>query len=70
MDLNNQKHFSLYTLSIRDFDIEVLMFFIGFFYCFKWVFRFVMVAVRTVFGTRCTTERYGKDSWAVITGAG
>ena len=63
------KPFSLYALSIRDFDIEVLMFFIGFFYGSIWVLRFVKVIYRCMFGTQCTTLRYGEESWAIVTGA-
>ena len=33
-----------------------------------WVYRIVCLILRTLFGTKCTTERYGHDSWAVITG--
>ena len=28
-----------------------------------------MVAFRTIFGMKCSTERYGENSWVVITGA-
>ena len=54
---------------MRDLDLEILVFFIGFFYLLIWTSRWVMVIYRTFLGTECTTERYGKDTWAVITGA-
>ena len=33
-----------------------------------WLYRTLCLVYRTFFGTKCTTERYGHDSWAVITG--
>ena len=33
-----------------------------------WVYRLVLVFWRALFGTYCTTERYGEQSWAVVTG--
>lgn len=65
--MDNQR-FSLEFLSIWDLDIEVLMFFIGFFYCFPWIWRSALVLHRSYLGTECTTARYGVGSWAVITG--
>ena len=35
-----------------------------------WTFRTLCVLARSCgFGTKCTVDRYGKDSWAVVTGA-
>ena len=35
-----------------------------------WTYRALCVLLRSIgFGTKCTTARYGKDSWAVVTGA-
>ena len=43
---------------------------LGMFTAAVWIYRTVCVFARSFgFGTRCTTARYGKDSWAVITGA-
>jgi len=33
-----------------------------------WVYRWAALLYRTFFGTLATTQRYGKDSWAVCTG--
>jgi len=56
------------TFSYKDLDIEILVFFIGFYYFCLWCFRYGKMYYRNYFGTRCTTERYGKDSWAIVTG--
>ncbi len=43
---------------------------LGMFTVAVWTYRTACVLARSFgFGTRCTTARYGKDSWAVITGA-
>lgn len=34
-----------------------------------WVYRYIKLALRTFNGTKVSTERYGKDSWAIVTGA-
>jgi 17beta-estradiol 17-dehydrogenase / very-long-chain 3-oxoacyl-CoA reductase len=34
-----------------------------------WAFRFSCVFCRHFFGTHASTERYGEESWAVITGS-
>lgn len=43
--------------------------FVGYAYIIGWVFRFINVFWRYFFGTKASTERYGENSWAVITGA-
>ena len=35
----------------------------------SWVYNLLCFLGRTCCGTKATTDRYGKDSWAVITGA-
>ena len=43
---------------------------LGLFTAVVWTYRTVCVFGRSFgFGTRATTDRYGKDSWAVVTGA-
>lgn len=43
---------------------------LGLFTATVWVYRTLCVFARSFgLGTRCTTARYGKDSWAVVTGA-
>ena len=43
---------------------------LGLFTIIVWTYRTCCVLGRSLgFGTRCTTARYGKDSWAVVTGA-
>lgn len=53
---------------MQDIDLEVILFFIGFFYMSLWASRYLWMIHRTYFGVECTTERYGKDSWAIVTG--
>ena len=44
--------------------------FLGLFTGVVWVYRTLCVILRCIgFGTNCTTDRYGKDSWAVVTGS-
>ena len=56
-------------ITLSDLDPEILIFFIGFFYLCKWMVRWVIVTYRSFYGTKCTADRYGVDSWAIITGA-
>ena len=43
---------------------------LGLFTVTVWTYRTVCVFGRSFgFGTRCTTARYGENSWAVVTGA-
>ena len=55
--------------TIYDFDVEILLFFIGFYYVILWHSRYLRMIFRIYCGTHCTAERYGKESWAVVTGA-
>lgn len=42
----------------------------GLFTAIIWVYRTLCVIARSFgLGTRCTTARYGENSWAVVTGA-
>lgn len=43
---------------------------LGLFTGIVWTYRTLCVLLRNFgFGTKCTTARYGKDSWAIVTGA-
>ena len=43
---------------------------LGLFTGIVWTYRTLCVILRCAgFGTKCTTARYGKDSWAVVTGS-
>ena len=43
---------------------------LGLFTGIVWTYRTLCVILRIAgFGTKCTTDRYGKDSWAVVTGS-
>lgn len=55
-------------VSITDFDIEILAFFIGFFYLCLWSYRYLKMYWRHFVGVECTTERYGEGSYAIVTG--
>ncbi len=46
-----------------------IIFLIGAFYLAKILIRLLSTLYKIFLGTRITTERYGKDSWAVITGS-
>ena len=42
---------------------------LGLFTLVVWTYRTLCMLLRNCgFGTKCTTARYGKDSWAVVTG--
>ena len=41
---------------------------LGLFQLSVWLGRTLKLITRTVAGTRCTTDRYGVDSWAVVSG--
>ena len=41
----------------------------GFVQVVWWVARVLDLVWRTFFGTHVSTQRYGEDSWAVVTGA-
>ena len=53
---------------LNELDLEILIFFIGIYYILLWIYRWLCLGARTIFGTKCTTQRYGKDSWAIVTG--
>lgn len=43
--------------------------YLGLYYVVWWTYRLIKIVVRCNAGTAATPERYGQDSWAVITGA-
>jgi 17beta-estradiol 17-dehydrogenase / very-long-chain 3-oxoacyl-CoA reductase len=49
-------------------DLEVITFAIGAFYVLRWLYRIARTIQQIKFGTKVTVERYGKGSWAVVTG--
>lgn len=46
-----------------------LIFYIGMYHICWWIYRWVSLFHRTQFGVKASTQRYGKDSWAVVTGS-
>ena len=42
---------------------------LGLFQIAVWIYRALYLAYQHKYGTRCTTERYGKGTWAVVTGS-
>jgi 17beta-estradiol 17-dehydrogenase / very-long-chain 3-oxoacyl-CoA reductase len=50
-------------------EIWDIIFWLGLWQIYLWSHRFVSLIYRSWFGVQVSTERYGKDSWAVITGA-
>ena len=48
--------------------IEFTIFSIGASILLLWLYRLISMIARVFFGTSVTTHRYGKDSWAVVTG--
>lgn len=56
----------IYNFKMDLFNLIVL---IGAYQFVWWVGRVIMMLYRTCFGTKCTTERYGENSWAVVTGS-
>jgi 17beta-estradiol 17-dehydrogenase / very-long-chain 3-oxoacyl-CoA reductase len=49
-------------------DLEVITFAIGAFFVLRWLYRIARTIQQIKFGTKVTVERYGKGSWAVVTG--
>ena len=49
-------------------DIKIGIFFIGLFFLIRTLWRLILVVRSIFFGVRVTPDRYGKDSWAVVTG--
>jgi 17beta-estradiol 17-dehydrogenase / very-long-chain 3-oxoacyl-CoA reductase len=43
--------------------------YLGFFQMSVWLYRTLCLVGRTFMGVKATPERYGKDSWAVVTGS-
>lgn len=46
-----------------------VIFWLGVWQLAWWVLRFLDLIYRNFFGIPISTERYGKDSWAVVTGS-
>jgi 17beta-estradiol 17-dehydrogenase / very-long-chain 3-oxoacyl-CoA reductase len=46
----------------------VITFAIGAFFVLRWLYRIARTIQQIKFGTKVTVERYGKGSWAVVTG--
>ena len=44
-------------------------FYFGCYVFFWWILRTLQICKRSCCGTKCSTARYGEDSWAVVTGA-
>jgi short-subunit dehydrogenase len=56
------------SFALSDFDFEILLFFIGFYFLALWTSRYARLAFRHFFATPCTPARYGQQSWALVTG--
>lgn len=50
-------------------NLELWAFGVGLLFVFRWFWRTIVYLTRMYFGTPVTIARYGKDSWAVVTGA-
>ena len=48
--------------------IELSFFILGSAFILTWTLRFIQTLVRIFLGTKVTPARYGKDSWAIVTG--
>ena len=48
---------------------EQVILYLGCYVLALWAYRFFVIFWRYFFGVHATTERYGEDSWAVITGS-
>ena len=44
-------------------------FYVGCYILAWWTYRTLCVCLRGCCGTKCSTNRYGEDSWAVVTGS-
>ena len=49
-------------------NLDTLILAIGCFYVSIWTTRVLALIYRSFCGTKCTTERYGKKTWAVVAG--
>jgi len=52
-----------------EIDLYTFVVWLGAYQVSWWIYRFVCCFYRAILGTACTTERYGADSWAVVTGS-
>ena len=50
-------------------DLYTFIVLVGAYQFTWWISRFLLSIYRAVLGTHCTTERYGENSWAVVTGS-
>lgn len=50
-------------------DLYTLIVWVGAYQVAWWLVRFLKVFFWACFGTKCTTQRYGEGSWAVVTGS-
>jgi len=50
-------------------EIWDIVFWLGTWQLYLWSYRIFSLLYRSFFGVEASTERYGQDSWAVITGA-
>jgi len=48
---------------------QTLLLYCGYYVLAIWFYRFACIVWRHYLGVQASTERYGDDSWAVITGA-
>lgn len=49
-------------------DLKQIVFLIGLYVMIASLVRILAAIKRTFFGTKVFVERYGQDSWAVVTG--
>ena len=50
-------------------DLYTAIVYLGAYQVFYWLYRLLRCFYMAFLGTSCTTERYGVDSWAVVTGS-
>ena len=50
-------------------QIESVVLYLGLYVLTLWTYRLLCVIIRHFFGVHASTQRYGEDSWAVITGS-
>ena len=51
-------------------NLELIVFYIGFFFLIRWFWRVSKTVKEVYWGTKVSIERYGpKGTWAVVTGA-
>jgi 17beta-estradiol 17-dehydrogenase / very-long-chain 3-oxoacyl-CoA reductase len=49
--------------------VEEIIYLIGFYQIAWWVYRYAFTLYHAFAGVHATTERYGKDSYAIVTGS-